>query len=82
VTEFLRPQREHRKPAQNRYFTSAEAEAGDPLCIEDPAGETTDTESDLRSGWDEDDKDEDAEFDPDVDIEDIEMVQKDHHMSP
>ena len=22
VTEFLRPRREHRKPAQNRYFTS------------------------------------------------------------
>jgi hypothetical protein len=38
-----RPERTKRLPARNRYFLSQEAEAGSPLCLEDPAN-TTDTE--------------------------------------
>ena len=52
------------------------------MCVEDPAGDTTDSEGHLGDGWDEEDEEDDAEFDPDEDMEDIEMVQKDHHMSP
>jgi len=46
--------------------------------VRDPADYTTDTEDDLADGWDDDDQD---DFDPDVEMEDIEMVQRDHHMS-
>jgi len=67
IAALLRPRREHRKPAQDRYFTSQEAEA------EDPTSNTTDSETHLGSSWDEDEED-DAEFDPDEDMEDVEMV--------
>jgi hypothetical protein len=78
--EFLRPQRDRRDPAQDRYFTSQEADEGDPLCYEDPDAMTIDTESHIGDDWDDDDGDE--EFDPDEDAEDFEMVQRDHRMSP
>jgi hypothetical protein len=84
--EILRPKRDHRKPAQNRYFTSKEAE-GDPLCVEDSIDETTDTNSNPGEGWDsegedrDEDKDEDKDFNPDEDMEDTEMVEKDYNMS-
>jgi hypothetical protein len=57
------------------YFLAAEAKEGDPLLIDDPAGVTTDSEEELADGWDED-----GDFDPDEDMEDFEMVQKDHNM--
>jgi len=78
VTDILRPiSRSRRLPAQDRYYLSHEAEAGDPLCFEDPADATTDSDS-LPDGWDDDDEE---DFDPDEEAEDIEMVQRDHHMS-
>ena len=46
--------------------------------VVDPAEQTTDSEDDLADGWDED---EDEDFDPDVEMEDIEMVRRDHLMS-
>jgi hypothetical protein len=78
ATDFLRPQRERRGPAQDKYFLSLEANVGDPLLNEDPAGNTTDTEEHPRDDWNEEDDD---DFDPDEDVEDIEMVQRDHCMS-
>jgi hypothetical protein len=45
VTDFLRPQRERHEPARDRYFTSQEADEGDPLCYEDPNAMTIDTET-------------------------------------
>jgi hypothetical protein len=48
--------------------------------VKDPAEETTDSEDDLADSWD-DDNNNNNEFDPNVDMEDIEMVKKDHHMS-
>jgi hypothetical protein len=36
----------------------------------------------LAGDWDEEDKSEDDDFDPDEEIEDFEMVQHDHRMSP
>jgi hypothetical protein len=72
-----RPERTKRLPARNRYFLSQEAEEGSPLCLEDPADATTDTEG-QDDGWDEDESD---EFDPDKEVEDYAMVQQDHHMS-
>jgi hypothetical protein len=46
VTQLLHllSKRTRRMLAQDRYFLSQEAEAGDPLCVEDPANATTDTE--------------------------------------
>jgi hypothetical protein len=83
VTDLVRPSRDHRhRPAEDRYFLSYEAQDGDPLLEEDLSGETTDTESHLAGGWDEEDEDQDQDFDPDEVIEDFEMVQKDHRMSP
>jgi len=79
VTDFLRPRKQH-YPARDRYFLSQEAEAGDPLCLEDADGATTETEDNLGDNWDSDET-EDDEFDPDEEAEDIEMVQKDHYMS-
>jgi hypothetical protein len=81
VAELLRPQRLRRLPARDRYFTEEEAEAGDPRVVEDPADQTTESEDELGEGWDpEDSKDDD--FDPDVVMEDIEIVQRGHNMSP
>jgi hypothetical protein len=80
VTDFLRPRMEHH-PARDRCFLSQEAEAGDPLRLEDTDGATTETEDHLGDGWDSNET-EDDDFDPDKDIEDIEMVQKDHYISP
>jgi hypothetical protein len=80
VTDFLRPRKQHYL-ARDRYFLSQEAEAGDPLCLEDADRATTETEDYLGDGWDSNETDDD-DFDPDEDVEDIEMVQKDHHMSP
>jgi len=73
---LLRPQRTKRLPARDRYFLSQEAEEGSPLCFEDPADATTESE-DQDDGWDENDSD---EFDPDEEAEDYAMVQQDHHM--
>ena len=79
VTDLIRPSRDLRhQPAQDRYYLSQEAEDRDPLLFEDPGDATTDTESHLAGGWDED---EDDEFDPDEVMEDFEMVQHDHCMS-
>jgi hypothetical protein len=72
----LRPERTKCLPARNRYFLSQEADEGSPLCLEDPANATTDTE-DQDDGWD---KDESDEFDPNEEVEDYAMVQEDHHM--
>jgi hypothetical protein len=72
-----RPERTKRLPARNRYFLSQDAEAGSPLCLEDPANATTDTE-DEDNGWDEEESD---EFDPDEEVEDYSMIQEDHHMT-
>jgi hypothetical protein len=58
-------------------FLAIEAEEGDPLLVDDPASVTTDSEEELADGWDEDGDD---DFDPDEDMEDFEMVQKDHNM--
>jgi hypothetical protein len=44
----------------------------------DQADYTTDTEDDLADGWDNNNED---NFDPDVEMKNIEMVQRDHHMS-
>jgi hypothetical protein len=76
----MRPpsRRTKRLLARDRYFLSQEAEAGDPLCIEDPANATTDTDDQGDDGWDEEDSDE--EFDPDEEAEDHEMVQQDYNM--
>jgi hypothetical protein len=79
VADFLHLWRQHH-PARDRYFLSQEAEDGDPLCI-DNNDTTTDIEDCLGDDWDSDDT-KDNEFDPDEDMEDIEMVQKDHNMSP
>ena len=57
---------------------SQEAKARDPL-FEDPSNATIDTNNYIVDGQDED-KDED--FDPNEDIEDFEIVQKDYYMSP
>jgi hypothetical protein len=46
--------------------------------VRDLADYMTDTEDDLADSWDDDDQD---NFNPDVEMEDIEMVQRDHHMS-
>ena len=81
MTDHLRPQRIKRLPAKDCYYTVEEAEAGDPLVVKDPAEKTTDSEDDLADGWDEPNSSEDKDFDPDVEIEDIEMVQRDHIMS-
>jgi len=80
VTDLLHAPSERTKRllARDRYFLSQEAEAGDPLCYEDPANATTDTEDHGDKAWDEDS---DKEFDPDKEVEDYEMVQHDHHMS-
>ena len=80
MTDLIRPPsvRARRLPARDTYFLSQEAEAGDPLCIEDPADATTDID-DQGDGWDKEDSDE--EFDPDEEAEDHEMVQEDHNMS-
>ena len=69
-----RPQRIKRQPARDCYFTAEEAEAGDPHVVENPAEETTESENDLADGWDEPNSSEDEDFDPDVEMEDIEMV--------
>ena len=80
MTDLVRPRRQpRRQPAQDKYYLSQEAEDGDPLLFEDPADVTTDTDSELAAGWDEDD---DEDFDPDEVMEDFEMVQHDHRMSP
>jgi hypothetical protein len=39
--------------------------------VEDPAEQATESEDDLADGWDDDDKD---EFNPNVEMEDIDMV--------
>jgi hypothetical protein len=62
------------KACSKQIFHFTKAEAGDPLCIEDPTSKTTDTESNLKSSWDKDNKDEDTEFDLNVDKENIEIV--------
>jgi hypothetical protein len=80
VTELLRPQRLRRLPARNRYFTEEEAKAGDPCVVKDPADQTTESEDELGEGWDLKDS-EDDNFDPDVVMEDIEIVQRDYNMS-
>jgi hypothetical protein len=72
----LHPQRTKRLLARDRYFLSQEAEEGSPLCLEDPADATTESE-DQDDGWDEEESD---EFDPDEEAEDYAMVQQDHHM--
>jgi hypothetical protein len=41
---LLRPQRTKRLSARDRYFLSQEAEEGSPLCLEDPADATTESE--------------------------------------
>jgi hypothetical protein len=81
MREILRPQRIKHLPARDCYFTAEEAEAGDPRVVEDPINQTTDSENELGEGWDPDDPN-DEEFDLDVEMEDIEMVQRDHNMSP
>jgi hypothetical protein len=48
----------------------------------DPTEESTDSEEDLADGWDEANSSEDEDFDLDVEMEDIEVVQKDYRMSP
>jgi hypothetical protein len=45
--------------------------------VQDSEDETTDSEDQLADGWDDDDKD---DFDSDVEIENVEIVQKDHCM--
>jgi len=77
VTDLLRlqrPQRIKREPARDCYYTAEEAEAGDPLLVDDPAEKTTDSKDDPADGWDEPNSDEDEDFDPDVEMEDIERV--------
>jgi hypothetical protein len=77
VTDILqpqRPQRIKREPARDCYYTAEEAEAGDPLLVDDPAEKITDSEDDLVDGWDEPGSDEDEDFDPDVEMEDIDRV--------
>jgi hypothetical protein len=44
--------------------------------------ESTDFKEDLADGWDEANSSEDEDFDLDVEMEDIEVVQKDYRMSP
>jgi hypothetical protein len=80
VTQLLRPlsERTKRMPARDRYFLSQEAEAGDPLCVEDAADATTDTEDHGDEAWDKDSSDD--EFDPDKEVENYEMVQQDYYM--
>jgi hypothetical protein len=76
VTDLLRPQRlQHikREPARDCYYTAEEAEAGD-LLVDDPAEKTTDSEDDPADGWDEPGSNEDEDFDPDVEMEDIDKV--------
>jgi hypothetical protein len=70
VTDHLWPQPIKRKPVRDCYYTAEEAEAGDPLLVDNPTETTTDSEDD---GWDEGNPSEDEEFDPDVEMEDIEM---------
>jgi len=85
VTDLLRPQRPQRirhEPARDCYYTAKEAEAGDPLLVDDPAEKTTDSEDDPADSWDEPGSDEDKDFDPDVEMEDIDKVQRDHCMTP
>jgi hypothetical protein len=45
VIDFLHPQRDRRTLAWDRYFTSQEADEGDPLCYKDPDAMTTDIEN-------------------------------------
>jgi len=71
-------QRIKRLPARDCYFTAKEAKAGNPCVVKDPAEQTTESKDDLADGWDDEDKD---KFDPDIEMEDIDMVQRDHHMS-
>ena len=72
----LRPRRTKRLPARDRYFLSQEAEEDSPLCLEDPADATIESED--QDSWDEEESD---EFDLDEEVEDYAMVQQDHHMS-
>jgi hypothetical protein len=72
VTDFLCNPRD-RRLAQDRYFLSQEVEQGDPLCLEDPTDATIDSDTHLGDNWDSEDT-EDDDFDPDKDIEDMEMV--------
>ena len=82
MTDLVRPSRDYRhQPAQDRYFLSQEAKAGDPIINGDLGNDTTDTESHLAGGWDEDSSNS-SEFDPNEVMEDFEMVQHDHHISP
>jgi hypothetical protein len=81
VTDFVRPQRE-RRLARDRYFLSQEAEEGDPLCFEDPAEATTETDANVGDNWDSDETEDDEDFNPNEEMEDMEIVQKDHNMSP
>ena len=81
VTNFLYNPRD-RRPARDRYFLSQEVEQGDPLCLEDPADATTESDIHPSDNWDSDDTQDEDEFDPDEDMEDMEMVQKDYNMSP
>jgi hypothetical protein len=74
VTDLLWPLSQciKRLPARDCYFTAEEAEARDPLVVEDPAEQATESEDDLADSWDNDDDDE--EFNPDVKMEDIDIV--------
>jgi hypothetical protein len=78
VTDHLQPQRIKRKPVRDCYYTAEEAEAGDPLLVNNPIETTADFEDD---GWDKGNPSEDEDFDPDVEMEDIKVVQRDHIMS-
>jgi uncharacterized protein YqfA (UPF0365 family) len=66
--------------AKDCYFTAKEAEAGDPLIVDNPAQETTEDENDLADSWDNNDEE---EFDPDADMKDtgIEDNEEDYDMS-
>ena len=73
-----RSQRTKRLLARDCYFTTKEAKEGNPLVVSNPTEETTDSKDNLADSQDNNNKD---NFNPNVNIKDIEMVQKDHHMS-
>ena len=48
----------------------------------DHTEESTDSEEDFADSWDKANSSKDEEFDLDVEIEDFEMVQRDHCINP
>ena len=85
VTDLLWPQRlQHirHEPARDCYYTAKEAKAGDPLLVNDPAEKTTNSEDNPVDGQDKPSSDKDKDFDPNVEMEDIDKVQQDYCMTP